>query len=186
MSKQSQHQEGLPALASGKELAYVEKDGQILFSAEEVGKQLGYGNPAEAINRLFMRNQSELKHYSVPVKLTATDGKAYETRAFSEEGVYILSMLARTNQAKAFRARVALLLRRVRQEREARVAMAARREVVQLVSALSPAQRTTMKKAVAYRAKGLTHVDIGKLLDCSHDTVRKTLRRAKALGMVEA
>ena len=108
----------LSTFGNGTELDYIERDGQILFTAEEIGKHLGYGSPAEAVNRLYKRNQKELKHYSTSVKLTAVDGKLRETRAFVEEGVYILSMLARTNEAKRFRARVALLLRRIRKQRE--------------------------------------------------------------------
>lgn len=110
----------------GKSLDFIEQNGVILFTAEEIGRHLGYGSPAEAINRLFQRNQNELKHYSNSVKLTAVDGKLRETRAFTEEGVYILSMLARTNEAKKFRARVALLLRRVRREHAERMAELAR------------------------------------------------------------
>ncbi|MDE5682500.1 MAG: hypothetical protein K2I05_09300 [Mailhella sp.] len=30
-----------------QEIAYIEKDGQFLFSAEEIGKQLGYAEPAK-------------------------------------------------------------------------------------------------------------------------------------------
>lgn len=101
----------------GKQLNFIEQNNEILFTAEEVGIHLGYNNPSEAIHKLYLRNQNELKLYTTSVKLTAVDGKLRETRAFSEEGVYILSMLARTNVAKKFRARVALLLRRIRQER---------------------------------------------------------------------
>lgn len=95
---------------------FIEKDGQILFSAEEIGKQLGYATPAKSINRLFQRNAFELLTYSVDVKLTSTDGKAYNKRCFTEEGVYILSMLANTDKARDFRRRVAELLKNLRQK----------------------------------------------------------------------
>lgn len=102
----------------GEKLHFIEENGNILFTAEEVGRHLGYGDPAHAIHKLYRSNQNELKLYAVETKTVSTDGKSYATRAFTEEGVYILSMLARTNKAKLFRAKVALLLRRIRQERQ--------------------------------------------------------------------
>lgn len=95
---------------------FIEKDGQILFSAEEIGKQLGYKNPKQSITVLFNRNIQELLSYSVDIKLISTDGKAYNKRVFTEEGVYILSMLANTDQARDFRKRVAELLKNLRQK----------------------------------------------------------------------
>lgn len=95
---------------------FLEKNGQILFTAEEIGKQLGYQNPTKSINNLFQRNSFELLNYSVGIKLMSTDGKAYSRRAFTEEGVYILSMLANTEQARDFRRRVAELLKNLRQK----------------------------------------------------------------------
>lgn len=100
----------------GQDLNFIESNGTILFTAEEVGKHLGYSDPTKAMHRLFQRNRNELKVYSVGVKVTSTDKKQYLTRAFTEEGVYILSMLARTSRAKKFRASVAQLLRRIRKQ----------------------------------------------------------------------
>jgi len=85
-------------------LKYVEHEGRILFSSEEIGRQLGYAKPSKSINILFNRNQRELKSYAVGIKMMSTDRKFYEFRCFTEEGVYILSMLANTPQAREFRA----------------------------------------------------------------------------------
>ena len=38
---------------SGPELDYIEQDGQVLFTAEEVGRHFGYANPAISVNKLF-------------------------------------------------------------------------------------------------------------------------------------
>lgn len=97
---------------------FIEKDGKILFSAEEIGKQLGYQNPKQSITVLFNRNLQELLAYSVDIKLISTDGKAYNKRHFTEEGVYILSMLANTDKAREFRSRLAKLLKELREEKE--------------------------------------------------------------------
>lgn len=99
-----------------QEIAYIEKDGQFLFSAEEIGKHLGYSEPSKSVNKLFQRNSFELLGYSRDVKLTSRDGKPRHTRHFTEEGVYILSMLANTEQARDFRRRVAELLKNLRQK----------------------------------------------------------------------
>ena len=98
-------------------LKFIENNGQILFSAEEIGRQLGYSRPAKSINILYSRNQKELNSYAVGIKLMSTDGKYYQVRCFTEEGVYILSMLANTPRAMEFRARLARLLRELRERR---------------------------------------------------------------------
>lgn len=100
-------------------LKFLEHEGQILFSSEEIGRQLGYRNPAKSINILFNRNQKELGRYAVGIKVMSTDGKRYEVRHFTEEGVYILSMLADTPLAREFRAKLARLLREIRERRVA-------------------------------------------------------------------
>lgn len=71
-------------------LKFIENNGQILFSAEEIGRQLGYKKPAKSINIIYNRNQKELHSYAVGIKLMSTDGKHYEVRHFTEEGVYII------------------------------------------------------------------------------------------------
>lgn len=95
---------------------FIEENGEFLFSAEEIGKQLGYSNPAKSTNKLFQRNSLELLSYSRDVKLTSRDGRVRYVRHFTEEGVYIISMLANTDKARDFRRRVAELLKNLRQK----------------------------------------------------------------------
>lgn len=97
----------------------LENNGQILFSSEEIGRQLGYARPSKSINILFNRNHRELRGYAVGIKLMSTDGKSYEVRHFIEEGVYIISMLANTPRAREFRSMLAKLLREIRERRVA-------------------------------------------------------------------
>ena len=97
---------------------FIEKDGQILFSAEEIGKQLGYQKARQSISNLFNRNVQELLNYSTVINLVTVDGKKREVRHFTEEGVYILSMLANTDKAREFRSRLAKLLKELREEKE--------------------------------------------------------------------
>jgi DNA-directed RNA polymerase specialized sigma24 family protein len=92
-------------------------------------------------------------------------------------------MLARTNKAKAFRARVALLLRDLRQRRIDQARAAGRLEAVKVFKSLTPKQREIMERTVKYKRMGLSYLEIAKLLECSKDTAGRTIRKARALGM---
>lgn len=177
-----------------QEIAYIEKDGQILFSAEEIGKQLGYSNPAKSINILFNRNYQELLIYSVGIKLMSTDGKAYNKRHFTEEGVYILSMLANTEQARDFRRRVAELLKTLRQNKakeiENKAYADAKAFLMHQISeiedhaynkgrqeGLKEDNWRKMEKAVKLLRKGISLADAAKIIGCNPDTIRERLQR---------
>lgn len=172
----------LPQLAQETDIAFIEENGVILFTGEEVGRQLGYANPRIAINKLFNQNRNELKHYS-SVTATDTEAGSRETRVFTEEGVYILSMLARTNEAKRFRAKVALLLRRIREGQLARALAQGRREGAQAARSLSPFQERSLEAVLRYKKAGLTNQEAAKLLDCCRDTVGNALRAYRNLGL---
>lgn len=154
-------------------LKYVEHEGRILFSSEEIGRQLGYAKPSKSINILFNRNQRELNSYATGIKLMQVDGCLREVRCFTEEGVYIISMLANTPRARDFRARLARLLREIRERRvalaresgylqgldEGRASAAplldeTRHETARLIWSLGPAGKRRMRSAVRYRTMG--------------------------------
>lgn len=177
-----------------QEIAYIEKDGQFLFSAEEIGKQLGYSNPAKSINILFQRNSFELLGYSRDIKLMYRDGKPRHTRHFTEEGVYILSMLANTEQARDFRRRVAELLKTLRQtkakEIENKAYADAKAFLMHQVSeiedhaynkgrqeGLKEDNWRKMEKAVKLLRKGISLADAAKIIGCNPDTIRERLQR---------
>lgn len=186
-------------------LKYVEHEGQIFFSSEEIGRQLGYAKPSKSINILFNRNQRELKSYAVGIKMMSTDGKFYEVRCFTEEGVYILSMLANTPRAREFRAKLARLLREIRERRvdlareagyrqgldegraaalpELKAAEAkARQDTARLLWRFGPARKRRLRAAVRYRKMGLGIAAIAKLLDVSNREISNLLKAAEALG----
>lgn len=168
---------------NGEELHYLEKDGEVLFTAEEIGRHLGYSEPAKAVSNLFNRNRNELKLYAVPLKVRATDGKDYDTRLFTEEGVYILSMLARTNEAKKFRARVALLLRRLRQEAIRREVKHARLITASRALTLTPQAKANMMKVLGYKERGFTYREIAKVMGIHQRAVGHLLKTARQLGL---
>lgn len=95
---------------------FIERYGDLWLDAESIGKALGYVTPKESVLKIYQRHQDELDNYSVKVKMTSTDGKAYNQRIFNEEGIYIISMLANTSKAKAFRAELAAFLKQKRLE----------------------------------------------------------------------
>lgn len=185
-------------------LKYVEHEGQIFFSAEEIGRQLGYAKPSKSINILFNRNQRELKGYATGIKLMQVDGCLREVRCFTEEGVYILSMLANTPRAREFRAKLAKLLRELRQHRvdmvresayrqgldegraaalpEVRAAEEARQKTARMIWTLGPKDKRRLRAAVRYRKMGLGTGSIAKLLDIGKREAFHLLRAAEALG----
>lgn len=186
-------------------LKYVEHEGRILFSTKEIGYQLGYKNPYKAVNNLFNRNFKELQSFSVILKLRATDGKEYEMRHFTEEGVYIISMLANTPTAQNFRALLAKLLREIREQRLelARQAGYAQGRQEALCLPVMEAERKQgyleglkegkklaekndrlklLEKMAGYVQKGLNYTEIGKILGLSKDAVAKRVAGAKKKG----
>ena len=188
-------------------LKYVEHEGQVFFSSEEIGRQLGYAKPSKSINILFNRNQRELKGYATGIKLMQVDGCLREVRCFTEEGVYILSMLANTPRAREFRAKLARLLREIRERRvdlaresgylqgldegraatlpEVKAAEAkARQDTARLFWRLGPARKCRLRSAVRYRKMGLGIHDIAKLLDVHNREVSSLLDAAEALGLL--
>ena len=195
----------LAPIINADDLKYVEHEGRIFFSSEEIGRQLGYRQPLKSINVLWNRNQKELKGYATGIKLMSVDGCLRETRCFTEEGVYIISMLANTPRAAEFRARLAALLREVR---ENKLALAREAGYVQgkdealslpmmeaerkkgYLEGLKEGQKIAkrndrllaLEKMARYVAKGLTYAETGRLLGSSGSAVAKRIARAKKKG----
>ncbi|WP_101698535.1 BRO-N domain-containing protein [Clostridium minihomine] len=69
----------------------------------------------DAIEKMLTRN-SYLKtpEFSVTDKLSATDGKQYNTRVFTEDGIYEVTMLSNQPKAKEFRAWIRKILKGLR------------------------------------------------------------------------
>jgi prophage antirepressor-like protein len=74
------------------------------MASEQLGKALGYATPRVGISNLVTRNKSLGDvEFSGVLKLSTPSG-AQETRVFTEDGVYEVTMLARTEKAIEFRA----------------------------------------------------------------------------------
>ena len=87
----------------------------MFMTAHQLGECLGYSDPMRSINKLTDRNSYILnEEFSSVVKLTTLDGKQRNVRAFTEDGIYEVTMLAKTEKAKQFRAWVRKLLKSLR------------------------------------------------------------------------
>lgn len=191
------------------DLTVVEHEGEYWLSAAQIGTHLGYAQPSQAIAKLFTRNEADLAPYSKLIDVRTLGGQpdtqfgyGYGTpdtqndhdasrpcpvRFFNEEGVYLLTMLARTDKAAEFRARVARLLKEIRTRRMEiamhEAATAARKEITAGIMQISPERFPAMRKAVSYRNKGLSTKETAKLMDIAPRTVYDLMRDARRLGM---
>lgn len=94
----------------------IYSDGEEMFmTTEQIGNCLGYRYARESINNLVSRNKYlKDEEFSGETKLISTDGKEYETRVFTEDGIYEVTMLAKTKKAKDFRKFIRKLLKALR------------------------------------------------------------------------
>ena len=88
---------------------------EMYMTAGQLGECLDYAEPVIAINKVVSRNPYlKSEEFSVITKLVSTDGKQYNTRVFTEDGIYEVTMLSKTEKAKQFRAWVRKLLKSLR------------------------------------------------------------------------
>lgn len=88
---------------------------EMFMTIGQLGNCLAYANGRKGIENLLERN-SYLKdeEFSVTLKLRATDGKKYDTRVFTEDGIYEVTMLSSQPIAKEFRAWIRGILKALR------------------------------------------------------------------------
>ena len=94
---------------------YSDDNNEMFMTAFQLGSCLEYANPQKAIDNLISRNEYlKADEFSVTLKMRATDSKQYDTRIFTEDGIYEVTMLAKTEKAKEFRAFVRKLIKSIR------------------------------------------------------------------------
>ena len=90
------------------------KDNEVFMTGEQLGKVLGYQFPREAINKLVSRNEYlKDKEFSCEVKMTSEVGER-NTRIFTEDGIYEVTMLSKTETGKKFRRVVRNIIKSLR------------------------------------------------------------------------
>ena len=91
----------------GQHLSAIDRNGQPWFTAEVVGKQLGYNdaNYRRAAVNLYNRHQDEFSDDDTCVinLMTNPQGGNPNTRVFSLSGIVLLGFFANTEPAKRFR-----------------------------------------------------------------------------------
>lgn len=108
------------SLATQKEFGSVmcdfweNENGDIFMTIDQLSRALEYSG-RDAIEKMVKRNKYLTdKEFSVTDKLSATDGKQYETRIFTEDGIYEVTMLSKQPKAREFRAFVRKVLKSLR------------------------------------------------------------------------
>lgn len=90
------------------------KQNSIFMTINQLAQALGYADRS-GIQKIVDRNQYlKEKEFSVQDKLSSTDGKFYNTRVFTEDGIYEVTFLAGTERAKEFRTWVRSVLKALR------------------------------------------------------------------------
>lgn len=93
---------------------YRRDDEEVCMTTEQLGMALGYATPRESINKIVQRNDYlRTSEFSGEVKMTSPGGEQI-TRVFTEDGIYEVTMLSRTDKAREFRAFVRGVLKSIR------------------------------------------------------------------------
>lgn len=94
---------------------YRNTENDIFMTAKQLGEALEYAYPQRSIDKIVTKaNYLENEDFSVKTKMVSTDGKAYETRIFTEDGLYEVTMISKQPKALEFRAFVRKLLKGLR------------------------------------------------------------------------
>nr|WP_283245870.1 Bro-N domain-containing protein [Ligaoa zhengdingensis] len=96
--------------------ADIYSDNKDMFmTINQLAECLGYANGRKGIDTLIDRNNYlKSEEFSVTLKMRATDGKQYNTRLFTEDGIYEVTMLSSQPKAKEFRAWIRSILKALR------------------------------------------------------------------------
>ncbi len=163
---------------------FIIENNDLWLNAESIGISLGYSEPKKAVLKIYERNQKELNHFSCIVKMTASDGKAYNTRVFNEEGIYLITMHANTPKASQFRIELAKFLKQKRLE-ALRDAKAQGYITADKINARYRNLRLTnseIKRLHILLNAGVPKKDIAKLLRISVDSIRRIEKDLAELG----
>lgn len=90
------------------------KDDKVYMTINQLAECLGYSS-RKSVEKIVERNDYlKNREFSVTDKLSGTDGKLYKTRVFTEDGIYEVAFLAKTQNAKEFRSWVRKILKSLR------------------------------------------------------------------------
>lgn len=82
---------------------YRNENNEVFMTMEQLARALEYSN-RNSVEKIVQRNEHlKERKYSVVDRLSATDGKRYDTRIFTEKGIYEVTMLSKQPKAREFR-----------------------------------------------------------------------------------
>lgn len=94
---------------------WTNENNEVFMTTEQLGVALGYSQPKAAIGKLLDRNEYlSNQEFSGVTKLTTPSGGTQMTRIFTEDGIYEVTMLSKTEKAKEFRQWVRQILKELR------------------------------------------------------------------------
>lgn len=98
----------------GNQCDIYSNESDMFMTISQLATCLEYAN-RKGIEKMIERNPYlKTDEFSVTIKMSATDGKLYDMRVFNEDGIYEVTMLAKTEKAKQFRAFIRKLLKSLR------------------------------------------------------------------------
>ena len=145
------------------------KDGSPCMTSEQLGQCLGYSHPRESINKLVSRNDYLREpEFSAEVKMTSPRGDTQMARVFTEDGIYEVTMLAKTDRAKEFRATIRKVLKSLRKGDAKLVSMteyqrrivAARERSMEIQEEGNRIKRAQMWERLAKKYSGTTYEQV--------------------------
>lgn len=93
---------------------WKDRQSNIYMTINQLSQALGYVD-RNGIDQIIKRNEYlKQNEFSVTDKMSGTDGKYYETRLFTEDGIYEVTFLSKTEKAREFRAWVRGILKALR------------------------------------------------------------------------
>lgn len=143
--------------------------GSPCMTSEQLGECLGYSHPRESINKLVSRNDYlRGPEFSAEVKMTSPRGDTQITRVFTEDGIYEVTMLAKTDRAKEFRATIRRVLKSLRKGETKLVSMteyqkrtiAARERSMQIQEDANRIKKAQFWERLAKKYSGTTYEQI--------------------------
>lgn len=100
------------------ECDFYGKGQEVYMTSEQLGECLGYSHARESVNKIVSKNDYlRNKEFSTEVILTSVEGGRNverKQRIFTEDGIYEVTMLAKTEKAKEFRSWVRTVLKALR------------------------------------------------------------------------
>lgn len=160
-------------------ISIIDKGGLPWMPGPEIGRALGYEEPAASIRQIYMRHKGEFTEgMSQRIKSIRSGNLVTETRVFSPRGALLLAMHANTSRAVAFRVWVLDIL-------EGKTPLPGHAgRVTRLTKALLVA-RPRWERHLFYTRAGLTQAEIARLEGVSASAVQLDGKELRRLGLLE-